>query len=151
MKKNKKRETILACVTNQRGSQRIIEKAAQTANEQNKILKVLSILPTHQLTQSDCETLDFLNTIAKNNNAEMTMHFSDSPAITALSFIKKKRISQVITGKPDESGNGFVEIIASVMPEVKISAIDQSGEMYDLVCLAQALDIATQRAYSQST
>jgi K+-sensing histidine kinase KdpD len=134
---SKRQASILACVTNQQSSGRIIERAAKAAAASGAKLQILSIqsLPLGFIKGKDFETLEYLYGISKQFNAEMTVICSKNPALTAIEYIKRKHITNIITGKPTSNERGFVSVIAAVLPKVKISSLTPDGTLYDLVCI----------------
>lgn len=123
----RKKSSYIACVTGQYGAERIIRSAYALAQDTESPLYVLSVLPSSASVQS-LEAMEYLNHCAKQVGAEMTVLYSDSPVHAALEYIEYKRISCVVTGSPGDDSNGFISLISSVLPKVKLVVLPPERE-----------------------
>ena len=80
--------SILACVTGQYDCDRIIETAAALAAEQECELRVLTVLPPIADYSAVSDELEYLNMVAKENGADMTVIFSAYAPAAGSSFPK---------------------------------------------------------------
>ena len=71
--------SILACVTGQYDCDRIIETAAALAADQECELRVLTVLPPMADYSAVSDELEYLNMIAKENGADMTVISAPMP------------------------------------------------------------------------
>lgn len=124
--------SVLACITCQMSSVNIIKTAYRFANGWGAKLYVLCILPEGCISDETADTLDALRCCAKENNAEFNVIFHDSPTFASVGFAKRKHISCVFTGEPAEKGKGFVAMLSSVLPKVRISIVHKDGALTHL-------------------
>lgn len=124
--------SVLACITCQMSSINIIKTAFRFADGWGAKLYVLCVLPEGQLSDEVFDLLDTLRCTAKEHNAEFNVIFDNSPAFAAVGFAKRKHISCVFTGEPAEEGTGFVAMLESVLPKVKITIVHKDGALTHL-------------------
>lgn len=126
----KKRKTVTACVTSQKNCERIILAAKKIAEEEKCPLYVLSIQNSGEMTLEQCEAVEYLYELSKQNGAQMTVCYSDFAALTAIEFLKRNNSGCVVTGVPSASGSGFVSTVSSVLPKIRISMVSDDGRIY---------------------
>ena len=78
-----KKACVLVCVTSQPDCERLIRAGKKIADGEGVPLQVVSVQRMEECFQPNSETLERLHQQAKAVNAEMTVYFNDSPAITA--------------------------------------------------------------------
>lgn len=80
-----KKACVLVCVTSQPDCERLIRAGKKIADGEGVPLQVVSVQRMEECFQPNSDTLERLHQQAKAVNAEMTIYFNDSPAITARS------------------------------------------------------------------
>lgn len=124
----KGKRTVTACVTNLSNCEQIILNAKQIAEERNCKLHVLNIQKIGEITKTQCASIEYLHQVCKNAGAQMTVKYTDSaPAYTAIEFIKANKTDHLVTGIPAEGDNGFLSIISSILPKLKISMVSSAN------------------------
>ena len=78
-----KKACVLVCVTSQPDCERLIRAGKKIADGEGVPLQVVSVQRMEECFQPNSDTLERLHQQAKAVNAEMTIYFNDSPAITA--------------------------------------------------------------------
>lgn len=117
-----RKQSYIACVTGQLGSERIIRAASCIADDAGAAMTVLSVL-TGTADSDEIDALEYLHDITRDLGAEMTVLYSENPVLAACEYIKRRKITHVVTGMPDGSENGFIELLRAVLPKVKILMI----------------------------
>ena len=115
----RRRHSYIACVTCQYGAERIIREAHALAQDSGSEVYVLSVL-SDQTDLEQLEIMEHLHECARQASAQMTVLLSDNPALAAIEYIEYKKITHVVTGSPGEGSNGFIDLISSVLPKVKL-------------------------------
>ena len=119
-----KRKLYLACVTGQVGSERIIRAAGRIAMDGEPVVSVLSVIPQCP-GKDELEAVRFLSGVAQEEGIEMTFLSGENPALTVVEYIKRKKVTHVLTGMPGPGSAGFIELLSSVLPRVRIIMIPQ--------------------------
>lgn len=118
-----KHKSYLACVTGQKSGERIIRVAGSIAAE-GFAAAVVSVM-NQKPGEAEIEALDFLHGVAREVGLEMTVLTSGNPALSVAEFIARKKITHVITGTPKPPKGGFVDLVRSVQPKVRIITIPE--------------------------
>lgn len=129
MKKNK---CILVCVTPQNSSEQLIKAGAALAREKNLPLKICSVLPSANVSDSQSEIMENLYQQAKNADAEMTLYFNDSPAITVSLYALKTNAENIVVGFPREHGSPFIQSVHMLTPKIPVTMVDVDGRIYQM-------------------
>lgn len=119
------RPSVLVCVTGQRSCERLIEQGADIAAQENMELLVLSVQPNDVKHQRDGEALEYLFTAAMNNNAQMSVYFSNDKLRSANAFIRRQNVSRFVVGVPHERGN-FVRNLMESFPSVPVAIVENN-------------------------
>ncbi len=120
----KDKSCVLVCVTPQSECERLIKAGAMLAKEKNEALEVLSVFHEKDGFGPNPAVLEQLYSCAKDENAQMSVYFNDSPAIVAAVHAKKKGASDIVVGFPKERSTHFVSALRSLLPDVTISMVD---------------------------
>lgn len=118
-----KKACVLVCVTSQPDCERLIRAGKKIADGEGVPLQVVSVQRMEECFQPNSDTLERLHQQAKAVNAEMTIYFNDSPAITAAVHAVKEGAVNIVMGFPRENSAHFVEDVHLLAPEVP----DQHG------------------------
>lgn len=130
----KRKERVLACVFGGTDDGALIRTAGEIAEDSGARFCILSIKDKETQILEKCEYFESMHTIAKNTGAEITVTYSDMPAITAISFIKKYKITRVVLSAGTETG--IVGTLMAVLPKIKIDIVTKNGRVYSLVDLS---------------
>ena len=127
-----RRPSILACVTGQYDCDRIIETAAQLARERECELRVLSVLkPTNNYNEI-IDELEYLNLVAKENGADMTVVFSADAPGAAAQFVTENNVRRIVTGMHDGGSESFLVMFNRLAPAVPITMVAKDGIIYSM-------------------
>lgn len=127
-----KKASVLVCVTGQRDCDRLIRVGKTYAEAGQLSLQVLCVQPTANGFCAHSEEIEYLYQMSTEAGAEMTIYFHDDAALIAAGFAKQCRVTQIITGMPDGSPNGFVEVMHHLLPEIPISMVSVKGTIYNM-------------------
>ena len=94
----KSKNCVLVCVTPQSKCEQLIRSGSLIAQQYGVPLEVLSVFHERDGFSPDPAVLEDLYECAKNENAQMSVYFNDSPAILAAVIAKKKG---PLTSSPD--------------------------------------------------
>ncbi|MBQ6568646.1 MAG: hypothetical protein IJL87_00115 [Clostridia bacterium] len=125
-----KKKTVTACVTSQKNCEKIILTAKDFAEKEGCRLEVLSIQKSGEMTKEQCEAIDYLYGLSKDNGAQMTVKFCDDPAECAISFLKKRRSGWIFTGIPGKDNSGFIKKVCMGVSGLLVSMISDDGKVY---------------------
>ncbi len=122
----------LVCVTNQFECQRIIRAGRAIADLTKTHLTVLSV-SSPEYTQNP-QALQYLFDVSKENDAMMTVTYSENPTKTIINFIKENKVVNVLTGMPSSDDsvlykvwNKFTHVtFFTVTPEGEIREVTKS-------------------------
>lgn len=124
--------SILACVTGQYDCDRIIETAAALAAEQECELRVLTVLPPIADYSAVSDELEYLNMVAKENGADMTVIFSAYAPAAAAQFVSENNVSRIVTGMHDGGSESFLVMFNRFAPEVSITMVAKDHLIYSM-------------------
>ena len=128
-----KKACVLVCVTSQPDCERLIRAGKKIADGEGVPLQVVSVQRMGEGFQPNSDTLERLHQQAKAVNAEMTIYFNDSPAITAAVHAVKEGAVNIVMGFPRENSAHFVEDVHLLAPEVPISMVDGDDKIYQMI------------------
>ena len=128
-----KKACVLVCVTSQPDCERLIRSGKKIADGEGVPLQVVSVQRMEECFQPNSDTLERLHQQAKAVNAEMTIYFNDSPAITAAVHAVKEGAVNIVMGFPRENSAHFVEDVHLLAPEVPISMVDGDDKIYQMI------------------
>lgn len=94
----KSKNCVLVCVTPQSKCEQLIRSGSLIAQQYGVPLEVLSVFHERDGFSPDPAVLEDLYECAKNENAQMSVYFNDSPAILAAVIAKRKAL---LTSSPD--------------------------------------------------
>lgn len=128
-----KGNSVLVFVTPQPASQKLIEAGKTIAEETGAQLEIMSIFPQNSCFGLDTQSLETLNGLAKEFDAQMTVYFSDDTVLTAVGHVAKHKPCAVVTGFPGEKSSRFIEGFHSFLPRLEISMVDDDGKIYRIL------------------
>ncbi len=100
--KDDKSEKVLVCITSQLNSERLIDKAAQLAQETGAEFHILHVQQGDSIFNNS-ETPDMMNTLCQYGSAKGgTIHFycDENVALCISKFISQKQITKIVMGQP---------------------------------------------------
>jgi K+-sensing histidine kinase KdpD len=127
-----KKACVLVCVTSQPDCERLIRAGKKVADGEGVPLQVVSVQREEECFQPNSEALEHLHQQAKAVDAEMTIYFNDSPAITAAVHAVKEGAVNIVMGFPGENSAHFVEDVHLLAPEIPISMVDGDDKIYQM-------------------
>ncbi len=126
------KQSVLACVTGQYDCDRIIKTARQIADESGCELRVLSVLkPTRDYSGVSAQ-IEYLYTVAKKAQADMTILFDRDASHAAARFAEENNVKRIVTGMPDSSRDSFIVSFLRLSPATAISMISKDNRVYSL-------------------
>ena len=131
----KSKNCVLVCVTPQSKCEQLIRSGSLIAQQYGVPLEVLSVFHERDGFSPDPAVLEDLYECAKNENAQMSVYFNDSPAILAAVIAKKKGAVDIVTGFPKERSTHFVSALHTLVPDIQISMVDvdDNGKIYRMI------------------
>lgn len=120
------RKATVACVTDQFQCERIIRAGRSIANLTDTSLLVINVSPIDSTAQSG-EAIEHLFRISQQNDAEMSVFYSDKALKVLTTFIKKNHAVNVVTGMPQQQ-NSVLSKMWSKLGGVSFFTVDESGE-----------------------
>ena len=133
--KDEIRKTVV-CVTNQLGCERIIQAGAIIAKISGTELEIVSVL-NGSLSLDGGSALDFLFKVSRENNANMSIFYSDTPYKSLVNFIKQARAVNVITGIPEGEAS-VAHSLREKFTHISFFSVAHNGEYYPLTALQKA-------------
>ena len=131
----KAKSCVLVCVTPQSECERLIKAGALIAKEKELPLEVLSVFHQKDGFNPDPTVLEKLYRCAKEEKAQMSVYFNDSPALVTAVHAKKKGCVDIVVGFPKEQSNQFVPTLRAIVPDITISMVDveDNGKIYRMI------------------
>ena len=137
------RSKTLVCVTDQRDCDRIIQAGKQLAQLTDSDLNVLSVaLPDRP---QDPQSIEYLFSVSKDNDAEMTILFANDVAKAIIHYVKSNKISYLLTGVPAQ-GDSITAKIWSKFTHVTFFVVEPDGSLREVARPAQMAAQLTQAA-----
>lgn len=128
----KKAPCAVVCVTQQASCKRLIEVGKAISDEYGLSLEVLNVQPMKDCYAPDPKAMELLHAACRGAGAQMSVYFSDNPAILTASFLKKTNAAVVITGFPKDSASPFIASIRMLLPDLPITMVDEESNMYHM-------------------
>ena len=122
--------STIVCVTDQFNCERIIEAGREISQKNNTPLYVISAVNVtkNKNIQADTCALEHLFKISKQNNAVMTISYSNNPMKTIAEFIKSHNGRNILTGLPDDK-NSCLNYLWDSFPKCNFYVVDKDGEI----------------------
>ncbi len=129
---NNTEPSVIACVTDQIRCDRIINAARKIADDYGCGLRVLSVLKPMKDYSAVIDRIEYLNFAAKQNNADMTVLFSDNAAVAAADFADKNEAVRIVTGMHDGGDTSFLVMFNRLLPKVPITMVAENHMVYSM-------------------
>ena len=123
---------VLVCVTDQFSCERLIVAGRKIADNLGLPLEVLSIQPEQGPAEKRGLELEYLFEKACENNAEMTIYYHNDAALMAAGHIRKYHVRHIVTGMPDGTGYGFMELLHQLCPDRPLTMVTHDNQMYTI-------------------
>lgn len=123
---------VLVCVTDQFSCERLIVAGRKIADNLGLPLEVLSIQPEQGPAEKRGLELEYLFEKACENNAEMTIYYHNDAALMAAGHIRKYHVRHIVTGMPDGTGYGFMELLHQLCPDLPLTMVTHDNQMYTI-------------------
>jgi len=101
---------------------------------------VVSVSPIEPTDRSG-EALEHLFRVSQENEAEMSVFYSDKVLKTLTTFIKKKHAVNVVTGMPQQE-NSILSKMWEKLGGVSFFTVDENGEFVNITQLKRGNEIA---------
>ena len=124
------RKATVVCVTSQFQCERIIRAGRSIANISDTELLVVNV-SAPDFTRQDGEALEYLFRISKENDARMTVLYSDESLKTLTDFIKKSGAVNVVTGMPQQ-GTSVLYKMWDKLGNVSFFTVDADGSFANM-------------------
>ena len=123
MKKERK-HCVLVCVTSQFRCEDLIFAGADIAHEGGLALKVLSVQPSVQISETAALAIEHLYDVSKTSEAEMSVFYSDDAVGTIVEYAKKAGASHIVLGRPfDQQRSEFIQRLEIYLPNMKFHVV----------------------------
>lgn len=119
--------STVVCVTNQRQCERLIKAGRVIADISRTNLIVISVAPPHPENQ-DVDALEYLFGISKQNNAVMSIQYSDDPLRCIADFIHDNQAINVVTGMR-EGENSILPKLWTQFEDTSFFTVTLAGEV----------------------
>lgn len=123
------RPKTLVCVTDQRDCDRIIKAGRRLSQLTDSELLVLNIALPNQ--PQDPQSVEYLFSVSKENDAEMTVLFANDVAKAIIQYIKSNKISFMLTGVPAQ-GDSITTRIWSKFTHVTFFVVEYDGNLREV-------------------
>lgn len=113
---------VLACVTGQRGCDRLIRRGRDIAAAEGLPLRVLHVCASDTgWCRGESTALNYLFQLSHEVDAEMTIIYEADPAAAIIKFVRVQGVKRIVLGAPAENPEGGVigEIVGA-LPEVNV-------------------------------
>ena len=124
------RKSTVVCVTSQLQCERIIRAGRSIANLTDTQLLVVNVSST-DFTSQDGEALEHLFRVSKENDAQMTVLYSNESLKTLTDFIKKSSAVNVVTGMPQQ-GASVLYKMWDKLGSVSFFTVDADGSFANM-------------------
>lgn len=124
--------SVLACVTSQYDCDRIIDTAQEIAEAQDCALHVVSVLEPTGDYAVICEQLEYLDRVAKDAGADMTIIFNSDAAKACAQFAFENSAERIVTGMHDGGSESFLVRFNRLAPAVSITMVDKDNIAYTM-------------------
>ena len=128
----KKAPSAVVCVTQQASCKRLIAAGKKIATEYGLTLEVLNVQPMKDCYSPDPQAMELLHDACRGAGAQLSVYFSDNPAILTASFLKKANAAVVVTGFPKDRTSPFIASIRMLLPELPVTMVDEQSNMYHI-------------------
>ena len=120
----------VVCVTDQRRCDRIIRAGRALADISGTGLLVVNVVRPD--SQQDTDSMEYLFSVSKQNNAEMALLYSDDVAKALIRFVKENKVANLLTGIPNE-GDSVTTKIWKRFTHVTFFVVEQDGSLREVV------------------
>ncbi len=124
--------SVLACVTSQYECDRIIDTARSLADERGAQLRVVSVLKPTEDYSLVCDQIEYLDRVAKDAGADMTIFFADDAARACAQFAFENGAYHIVTGMHDGGDESFLVRFNRIAPAVSITMVDKDNTAYTM-------------------
>lgn len=124
------RKVTMVCVTNQFQCERIIRAGRSIANLSDTELMVVNVSPLDFARQNG-EALEHLFRVSRENDAHMSVLYSNEPLKTLMNFIKKNHTVNVVTGMPQQ-GNSVLVKMWEKLGGVSFFTVNEDGKLVNM-------------------
>lgn len=128
----KKDPCAVVCVTQQASCKRLIEAGRKISAKHGLRLEVLNVQPMKDCYSPDPQAMELLHESCRSAGAQMSVYFSDNPALLTASFLKKSNAAVVVTGFPKDRTSPFIASIRMLLPDLPITMVDADSNMYHM-------------------
>lgn len=124
--------SVVACVTSQYDCDRIIDTAQEIAAAQDMALRVVTVLRPDEDYAPVCDQLEYLDRVAKDAQADMTVIFSFDAAKACAQFAFENSAERIVTGMHDGGSESFLVRFNRLAPAVSITMVDKDSIAYTM-------------------
>lgn len=116
----------IVLVTDQFGCKRLITAGRCLADRDGTLLEVVNVASPG--VERNPEAIEYLFQVSRENNAAMTIHYSDAPARFLGELIQEKCPASVVTGLPGQ-GSTLLHKIWMRFENISFFTVDHDGEL----------------------
>ncbi|SRR5690554_4127580 len=119
---------VMVCVTRQKTCERLIKIGKKVATELQADLSVVHVAKNgvNFLGNPDeGEALDYLFSVSKESDAEMTVLRSDNEVSTLVEFARKNNITEIVVGQSPDLNNrtNIIKEMQSQLPHIRFRIV----------------------------
>ena len=119
----------LVCVTDQKQCDRIINSGRLLADLTGTDLVVITVAKPD--VPQDPQSMEYLFSVAKNKDAEMSVLFSSDVSKAIIKFIKENKINNVLTGIPSTS-NSLTPKLWKKFTHINFFVVEKDGSLQEV-------------------
>lgn len=123
------RTKTVVCVTDQRQCDRIIRAGRTLATLSGTELSVINVVRSE--AAQDPESMEYLFSVSKENDAEMTLLYASDVAKAIIHYVKSNKVSYLLTGIPQE-GDSVTTRIWSKFTHVTFFVVEKDGGLREV-------------------
>ncbi len=116
----------LVCVTDQESCATHIRAGRVLADLTGTDLVVVHVSPAP--STEDAQTLEYLYSVARQNGAAMQVLYAEQPTKALIRFIKRSKVSNLITGQP-ESSDSLPSALWRKFTHITFFTVDDLGNL----------------------
>lgn len=120
---------VLVCTLNRASCHRLIRAGKRLAERHDLPLRVLSVQPEGLVSPTVAETIQVVHNLSSAAGAQVTVLFSDSPALTTAVHAKQQNAAFLVCDRADMPGTAALGTLRELVPEITLSVLETDGRL----------------------
>lgn len=125
----------LVLVTNQFACDRLIRVGRRLADFSSTELRVLTVMDPKQIQQSE-NALEYLFGVSREHGAVLEVLYSDNPKKEIIAAIKNSKISNVVTGEPENEDSILYQFYQTFL-HINFFTVSKEGQAQEVHLIRQ--------------